>query len=621
MIWPTALLCLVAIFRLVDGCKSIAVVPGLPRGKMSLGEPQTQGEEVKLIFDLLDVDHSGKIDADEMKRVLLSLSFSPDSVQTLIDQFDKNKDGELSIIEFWSWVNGHDGRQTGDFRPQLLDMAVAENKRKIHETEELCNGKMPKRPKQPKRHRILSDHVTCHNVFAKARRQEVRSVSLMFPCEEDFVRQKMEAGFSRAVAEELYSKCDQDRDGEVNYQDIGWLVSDNLATVDQVRQTYQKGVQKKEEDISWSDDWKSEVSKLLKRRGFKEEEEGLKYHATNAAGESIALREILKDKTASLDSKHFPITLHLQASNVTVVDCDDRGLDQLVLSSESDRDFHPVCCPAKVDTFLAWDKDGNGTVSTEEMGQVLKQVNPKFTEVTLKRIFAEIDVNNDGVIDLQEFVSWLSGENLKTGKKKKKMKKKAKAEQDAKIAQTLQRNWPEKHFQALSPFVVPCAQERVQNTCANDSVSSGDDLAVLAPLPSQLLWVRGGAALHLPLGLDCGYGELDALHEDMLAIGKSLGLPMHMVQEVQAKPAKDEDIVELPSSEVEELHTMLVEICKSLGLEDLVMAEQAANETAGRHDPTDDRGEMPETCTQLPKKAIFLNRCAEADWWAWDRFP
>ena len=45
----------------------------------------------------------------------------------------------------------------------------------------------------------------------------------------------MEAGFSKAVAEELYSKCDQDRDGEVNHQDIGWLVSDNLATLDQVK--------------------------------------------------------------------------------------------------------------------------------------------------------------------------------------------------------------------------------------------------------------------------------------------------------------------------------------------------------------------------------------------------
>ena len=66
------------------------------------------------------------------------------------------------------------------------------------------------------------------------------------------------------------------------------------------------------------------------------------------------------------------------------------------------------------------------------------------------------------------------------------------AEQDAKIAQTLQRNWPEKQFQDLSPFLVPCAQEKVQNTCDNDSVSSGDDPAVLATLPSQLLWVRGG---------------------------------------------------------------------------------------------------------------------------------
>ncbi|CAE7884147.1 CMD1 [Symbiodinium necroappetens] len=407
-----------------------------------LGEPQTQGEEVKLIFELLDVDHSGKIDADEMKRVLLSLSFSPDNVQTLIDQFDKNKDGELSIIEFWSWVNGHDGRQTGDFRPQLLNMAVEENKRKIHETEELS---------AIERLAAFRSRKDAEEAKAaeEARRQEERERGLRFS-REDFVRQKMEAGFSRAVAEELYSKCDQDRDGEVNYQDIGWLVSDNLATVDQVRQTYQKGVQKKEEDISWSDDWKSEVSKLLKRRGFKEEEEGLKYHATNAAGESVALREILKDKTASLDSKHFPITLHLQASNVTVVDCDDRGLDQLV------------------DTFLAWDKNGDGTVSSEEMGQVLKQVNPKFTEaisVTLQKslemnwIFAEIDVNNDGVIDLQEFVSWLSGENLKTGKKKK-MKKKAK--------------------------------ERVQNTCANDcNVSSGDDPVVVrdtfAKTPKELL--------------------------------------------------------------------------------------------------------------------------------------
>ena len=96
--------------------------------------------------------------------------------------------------------------------------------------------------------------------------------------------------------------------------------------------------------MSWSDDWKVEVSKLLKKRGFREEEEGqnwrhvclsrplvvppntsffygnvagLKYHTTTASGEEIAIKDILKDKTATLESKHFPISLHLEASNVT----------------------------------------------------------------------------------------------------------------------------------------------------------------------------------------------------------------------------------------------------------------------------------------------------------------
>ena len=44
---------------------------------------------------------------------------------------------------------------------------------------------------------------------------------------------------------------------------------------------------------------------------------GLKYHTTNASGEEIAIKEILKDKSATLESKYFPISLHLEASNVT----------------------------------------------------------------------------------------------------------------------------------------------------------------------------------------------------------------------------------------------------------------------------------------------------------------
>lgn len=446
-------------------------------------EPQSEGEEVKLIFELLDADHSGKIDVEELKQVLLGLSsWTEKEVEALIEEFDKNKDGELSIVEFWSWVNGHDGRSTENYRPVLLDMAVAENKRKISETEERLAAFHEKRAVEEAK------------AAKEAQRQAEKEQGLILS-RDAFVKAKMEAGFSRAVAEELYSKCDKDQFGDVHLSDVGWLVSDNLATLDQVKATYQKGIQKEAEEVSWSEDWKAEVSKLLKRRGFKEEEEGLKYHTTNASGEGIAIKDILKDKTATLESKHFPLSLHMQASNVTVVDCDDKGLSQLV------------------ETFLAWDKDGDGTVSSEELKDVLQQVNPKFTEVTLNKMMGEIDVNGDGVIDLQEFVSWLSGENLK----KKKMKKKAKEEQDAKISFTLHRKRADeakdqkKVDQFMSAMAVDvkefCLSKKIEVSCGTVNPGSNANCSACGGRHSWVCHGCGFVSFFKNCVNDCdGYG-------------------------------------------------------------------------------------------------------------------
>ena len=52
-----------------------------------------------------------------------------------------------------------------------------------------------------------------------------------------------------------------------------------------------------------------------------------------------------------------------------------------------------------METFLSWDKDGDGTVSADELKEVLAEVNPKFTEITLNKMMKEIDVNGDGVIE------------------------------------------------------------------------------------------------------------------------------------------------------------------------------------------------------------------------------
>ncbi|CAJ1380063.1 unnamed protein product [Effrenium voratum] len=64
-------------------------------------------------------------------------------------------------------------------------------------------------------------------------------------------------------------------------------------------------------------------------------------------------------------------------------------------------------------------KDANfdGSISEDEMAAALKArsglglqgsvLNPKMSTETTKKLFAQADLNKDGRLDIQEFVSWL----------------------------------------------------------------------------------------------------------------------------------------------------------------------------------------------------------------------
>mmetsp|Transcript_137441 Transcript_137441/g.342852 ORF Transcript_137441/g.342852 Transcript_137441/m.342852 type:complete len:451 (+) Transcript_137441:256-1608(+) len=92
-----------------------------------------------------------------------------------------------------------------------------------------------------------------------------------------------------------------------------------------------------------------------------------------------------------------------------------------------------------VEAFNAWDVDGDGTITTDELARVLGTLNPRLGLKTVEAMCSEIDANRDGSIDIMEFVGWLSGEHTK----KKKMKKKAKEEQAAKLAVAMHRKHAE----------------------------------------------------------------------------------------------------------------------------------------------------------------------------------
>lgn len=70
--------------------------------------------------------------------------------------------------------------------------------------------------------------------------------------------------------------------------------------------------------------------------------------------------------------------------------------------------------------FKKFDKDGNGRISVSELQSVLQWINKDITMAEIGKILREVDTNNDGAIDYNEFVAWTQGgKKTLAGKNKK----------------------------------------------------------------------------------------------------------------------------------------------------------------------------------------------------------
>mmetsp|Transcript_123831 Transcript_123831/g.246367 ORF Transcript_123831/g.246367 Transcript_123831/m.246367 type:complete len:449 (-) Transcript_123831:103-1449(-) len=293
----------------------------------------TVGDKVTIIYELFDQDKNGRISETELKRVMQALdqtTWTDHACDQLWSAVDRNGDGHVQFTELWSWICGHgeDESKKANNSLQELLFGIAIQQKEEHEA--ACTER--RKSFDMMRMQQLKD------AEEKAKTEAEMAVGLRMS-RKMFEEQYMALGMQQDAIRDLFRSADDDGNGELDFDEMGVMAANRLATVGQI-----KGM----------------------------------------------------------------VCQNAQSANK-----DPQRISQLV------------------DVFSKWDADGNGTISSQELTHVIRVLNPELTEATVARMMKEADGDENGSVDILEFVTWLCG-NPK--------KKKEQEEQDARVLATLHRS-------------------------------------------------------------------------------------------------------------------------------------------------------------------------------------
>ena len=76
--------------------------------------------------------------------------------------------------------------------------------------------------------------------------------------------------------------------------------------------------------------------------------------------------------------------------------------------SEQLRDALKANATRVIDLFKEWDEDGDGTITTKELGTVMRSLGQNPTEAELQDMINEVDADGNGTIDFPEFLTMMA---------------------------------------------------------------------------------------------------------------------------------------------------------------------------------------------------------------------
>lgn len=194
--------------------------------------------------------------------------------------------------------------------------------------------------------------------------------------------------------------------------------------------------------------------------------------------------------------------------------------------------------------FRKFDKNGDGVITKAELRRVLQALNPKvWTDKNVTQLLCHIDRDGDGLIQFEEFVSWLHDDTQDKAQEKEVFPEEArKAAADVMQSKSRAANSAAKAGEFINvlrlvkeqPEVVNMQHKSSGETLLHQAVLHGNAFAV-----QQLLELKGDPALPNKAGLTVVQLAVRLKDEEVLEVLEAAGccIPRQLKQAAEVRTA------------------------------------------------------------------------------------